>query len=320
MDVRDPDLCPRFVGRWVSGVTIGPSPDRVQMRLLAAGQRPVSNVVDASNYVMLELGKPIHTFDAARRPRRRPTGGPRSSSAARIAGERLETLDHVERELATDMLLIADAEGPIGVAGVMGGATSEVSDATTDVVIESAVFDPVSIRRTAQRLALRSEASSRFEKGQESRLAWIGADRTAQLVAEWAGGSVAPGRVDTAPRRSRALAGRLPPGAGQPAPGHRARRPTEQRALLARVGIETEPAAADEAVTVALRPEPVVVDAGHATRRSRAIVPTWRRDVVIEADVAEEIARVRGYELVPSVTPAHGHAGVPARRRSRCGS
>jgi phenylalanyl-tRNA synthetase beta chain len=310
VDVRDPDLCPRFVGRWVSGVTVGPSPDHVQMRLLAAGQRPVSNVVDASNYVMLELGKPIHTFDATA-VHAGADGRPTIVVRRAIAGERLETLDHVERELATDMLLIADAEGPIGVAGVMGGATSEISDATTDVVIESAVFDPVSIRRTAQRLALRSEASSRFEKGQESRLAWIGADRTAQLVAEWAGGSVAPGRVDTAP--------------GDPGPSRVVFRPGrvnrllgtdlatgDQRALLARVGIESEPAAADETVTVALRPEAVVVDAG-TDEAIAAIVPTWRRDVVIEADVAEEIARVRGYELVPSVTP---DTGMPAYRPS----
>ncbi len=198
VDVRDPALCPRFVGRWVSGVTIGPSPDHVQMRLLAAGQRPVSNVVDASNYVMLELGKPIHTFDAAAV---HPGPDGRATIVVRRAaeGERLETLDHVERRLAGDMLLIADPVGAIGIAGVMGGAASEVSEATTDVVIESAIFDPVSVRRTAQRLALRSEASSRFEKGQEVRLARIGADRAAQLVRAWAGGVVAAGRVDTAP-------------------------------------------------------------------------------------------------------------------------
>ena len=223
-----------------------------------------------------------------------------------LAGERLETLDHVERELTDEMLLIADRDGPIGIAGVMGGATSEVSDATTDVAIESAIFDPVSIRRTAQRLALRSEASSRFEKGQEPRLARIGADRTAQLVQEWAGGVVARGRVDTAP--------------DEPGPSRVTFRPArinrllgtelsadEQRDLLSRVGIETEPAPG-EPVTVALRPEPLIVDApaaapGEAPATLAALVPTWRRDVSIEADVAEEIARVRGYELTPSVTP-----------------
>src|SRR5262249_23629461 len=158
------------------------------------GQRPVSNVVDASNYVMLELGKPIHTFDAAA-VHAGPDG--RATIVVRRAtdGERLETLDHVERTLGPDTLLIADPVGAIGMAGVMGAAASEVSDGTTDVVVESAIFDPVSVRRTAQRLALRSEASGRFEKGQEVRLARLGADRTAQLIHEWAGGDVATGRV-----------------------------------------------------------------------------------------------------------------------------
>ncbi|OGO55891.1 MAG: phenylalanine--tRNA ligase subunit beta [Chloroflexi bacterium RBG_16_72_14] len=299
VDVRDPDLCTRFVGRWVSGVTVGPSPDHVQMRLLAAGQRPVSNVVDASNYVMLELGKPIHTFDAAAV---HAGADGRATVVVRRAtdGERLETLDHVERVLAPDMLLIADPVGVLGLAGVMGGATSEVSQATTDVVIESAVFDPVSIRRTAQRLSLRSEASSRFEKGQEARLARLGADRTAQLVRAWAGGEIAPGRLDTAPSepgRSRV--------AFRPARINRLLGTSlgsdEQRELLSRVGIETE-AAADVPVVVALQPEVLSV-APEADGAITALVPTWRRDIAIEADVAEEIARVRGYELVPSVTP-----------------
>ena len=310
VDVRDPDLCTRFVGRWVSGVTVGPSPDRVQMRLLAAGQRPVSNVVDASNYVMLELGKPVHTFDAA--AVHAGADGRATIVVRRAAvGERLETLDHVQRDLTPDMLLIADGEGPIGLAGVMGGATSEVSEATSDVVIESAVFDPVSIRRTAQRLALRSEASSRFEKGQEHRMARIGADRTAQLVREWAGGTIASGRVDTAPE--------------EPGPSRVAFRPArinrllgtqlsadDQRGLLARVGIETQPAAIDQTVIVALRPEPLTVTAGPDSALV-ALVPTWRRDVAIEADLAEEVARVRGYELVPSVTP---HTSMPPFRPS----
>ncbi len=300
VDIRDPELCTRFVGRWVSGLTVGPSPDWVQMRLLAAGQRPISNVVDASNYVMLELGKPIHTFDAAA-VSAGPDGRPAIVVRRAVEGERLETLDHVDRELGAETLLIADSRGPIGIAGVMGGANSEVSGATTDVVVESAVFDPVSVRRTAFRLALRSEASSRFEKGQEARLARIGADRTAQLLHEWAGGVIAPGRVDTAPDEP-----------GRPRVTFRPARINrllgtelavdEQRELLARVGVETEPAAQGDQVAIALTPErlSVVPEQGTAVT---ALVPTWRRDIAVEADVAEEIARVRGYELVPSVTP-----------------
>jgi phenylalanyl-tRNA synthetase beta chain len=300
VDVQEPAVCTRFVARWVSGVTVGPSPDRVQMRLLAAGQRPISNVVDASNYVMLELGKPIHTFDAAA-VHAGPDGRPTIVVRRAHDREPLETLDHVTRTLTEDTLLIADPHGPIGIAGVMGGAASEVSDATRDVVVESAVFDAVSIRRTAQRLALRSEASSRFEKGQETRMARIGADRTSLLLAEWAGGTIASGRVDTA--------------RDEPSPSRVAFRPArvnrllgtalsadEQRALLARVGVETEHAATGEQVVVALQPERLAVE-GDANATFAALVPTWRRDIAIEADIAEEIARVHGYELVPSVTP-----------------
>ncbi len=300
VDVRDPDLCPRFVGRWVSGVTVGPAPDRVQMRLLAAGMRPISNVVDASNYVMLELGKPIHTFDAA--PVVAGADGRATIVVRRAAaGEQLETLDHVERDLDPDTLLIAGLDGPLAIAGVMGGAASEVSDSTTDVIIESAIFDPVSIRRTARRHALRSEASSRFEKGQEPRLARLGADRTAELIQAWAGGTVAAGRIDTAPV--------------EPGPSRVAFRPervsrllgvalsaADQQDLLGKVGIETVAPLGTAQVTVALEPQPLVVEAAPGTSLS-ALVPTWRRDILVEADLAEEIARVRGYELVPSVTP-----------------
>lgn len=312
VEVDEPSLCTRFVGRYVAGVTVGPSPELVQRRLLAAGQRPVSNVVDVSNYVMLELGKPIHTFDAAA-----VHGGTIVVRLAR-AGERLETLDHVQRDLDPETLLIADREGVLGIAGVMGGATSEISATTTDVVVESAVFDPVSIRRTAFRYALRSEASLRFEKGQEHRLARLGADRTARLIQEWAGGTVAAGAVDTAP--------------DEPAPGRVAFRPTrvdrllgspipadEQRALLARVGVETEAASTGTRIVVATEPKPLVVDPGDVAAYV-AIVPSWRRDLVVEADVAEEVARVRGYERVPEVlpdTPMPSYRRPPLRTRDR---
>jgi phenylalanyl-tRNA synthetase beta chain len=299
VDVQEPDLCTRFVGRWVSGTAIGPSPDRVQMRLQAAGMRPVSNVVDASNYVMLELGKPTHTFDGA-------AVHDRTIIVRRAApGERLETLDHVERVMGPETLVIADPRGPIGIAGVMGGAESEIGEGTTEIAIESAVFDPVSIRRTGHCFGLRSEASLRFEKGQESRLARIGADRVAQLILEWAGGEVAQGRVDTAPVE--------PDRARLPFRPARVRRllgadipAAEQRALLERVGIETEESSAGAgdrpAITVAVEPMPLVVEPG-TDEVLVALVPTWRRDLAIEADLAEEVARVRGYETTPSHLP-----------------
>jgi phenylalanyl-tRNA synthetase beta chain len=295
VEVEDPRLCSRFVGRWVSGVRIGPSPDRVQMRLLAAGMRPVSNVVDASNYVMLELGKPIHTFDAAGVHDRR--------IVVRTArpGEQLETLDHVTRSLTPDTLLIADPAGPLAIAGVMGGAASEIGPGTTEVIIESAIFDPISIRRTGQHYALRSEASLRFEKGQEPRLARIGADRCAQHVAAWAGGTVAPGRVDTAPTEPTETRVAFRPARVNRLLGTTLA-PAEQQALLGRVGVATESPTDAPAVVISAGSRPLTVAAA-AGETLLAVVPTWRRDIAIEADIAEEIARVRGYELVPAMLP-----------------
>ncbi|MDL2334857.1 MAG: phenylalanine--tRNA ligase subunit beta, partial [Chloroflexota bacterium] len=276
VQVADDKLCPRFVGRWVDGLKVGPSPLKIQLRLGAAGMRPVSNAVDASNYVMLELGKPIHVFNAATVP-----GGKIIVRAAR-AGERLETLDHVERTLTPEALLIAGEGGPLGLAGVMGGAGSEVTDTTTDVIVESAVFDPVSIRRTAFRYGLRSEASLRFEKGQEPRLARVGADRTAQLLAEWAGGRVAQGVVDTNPT------------------DHEPRRVSFRPAKVSKL-LGAEISAADMKAALA-RVEIATQDGADAASLT-AVVPSHRRDIEIEEDVAEEVIRVIGYETLTPRLP-----------------
>jgi phenylalanyl-tRNA synthetase beta chain len=294
VEVQAADLCSRFVARYVDQVSVGPSPLKVQLRLAAAGMRPVSNVVDASNYVTLEMGKPIHTFDAA------AVRDGRIVVRRAHPGERIETLDHVQRELSPDDLLIADPAGALGIAGVMGGASSEVGDGTTAVAIESAIFDPVAIRRTAQRHALRSEASQRFEKGQEWRLAGLGADRTAQLLAAWAGGRPAVGVIDTSPV--------------EPPPARVAFRPTrvnrllgarldtgQIRDILARAEISTEEAGREEQVPVIASDPPLLVAAGEALV---AIVPSHRRDLAIEADVAEEVARLHGYEQLPVALPA----------------
>jgi len=269
VEVADKKLCSRFVGRYVDDLKIGPSPLRVQLRLQAAGMRPVSNAVDASNYVMLELGKPIHVFDAGV-----VSGGQIIVRPAR-EGEKLETLDHAQRTLTPDTLVIADSGGPIGIAGVMGGAGSEVSASTTAAIIESAVFDAVSIRRTAFRYGLRSEASLRFEKGQEPRLARVGADRTAQLLAEWAGGRVATGVVDTNPVEEEPR--RVP------------FRPARVSRLLGQ-----EFAAAD--MKAALERVEITVEGKDDAVSLTAVVPTHRRDIEIEEDVAEEVVRVIGYE------------------------
>lgn len=276
VQVEDAKLCSRFVGRWVDGLKIGSSPLKIQLRLGAAGMRPVSNAVDASNYVMLELGKPIHVFNAATVP-----GGKVIVRAAK-AGEKLETLDHVERTLTPEVLLICGEGGPLGLAGVMGGAGSEVTDTTTDVIVESAVFDPVSIRRTAFRYGLRSEASLRFEKGQESRLARVGADRTAQLLAEWAGGRVAMGVVDTNPNDDE--------------PKRVSFRPAKVSRLL---GAEIS---ADDMKAALARVE-IATESGADGASLTAVVPSHRRDIEIEEDVAEEVIRVIGYETLSPRLP-----------------
>lgn len=276
VEVADRRLCPRFVARHADGVSVRSSPLRVQLRLSAAGMRPVSNVVDASNYVMLELGKPIHTFDAAA-----VSGGTIVVRPARD-GETLETLDHVTRTLSADTLVIADAGGPLGIAGVMGGAQSEVSGSTSAVIIESAVFDPVSIRRTAQRYGLRSEASLRFEKGQESRLARVGADRTAQLLADWAGARIAVGAVDSNPVEEEPRRVSFRPARVNRILGS-ALKENEMAAELERVGIAAEPGETDDDMV--------------------AVVPLHRRDITIEEDVAEEIIRLRGYDALTPTLP-----------------
>ena len=296
VDVADPDLCPVFVGRYVEGVTVGPSPWAVQKRLIAAGVRPISNVVDATNYVLMELGKPIHAFDA--------DAVVDSHIVVRRAeaGERLETLDHIDRELTADTLLIADPSGPLAIAGVMGGASSEVGDGTTNVIIESAIFDPVSVRRTALRYSLRSEASLRFEKGQEHRMARLGADRTAALILEWGGGRVAVGVVDTQPdapeqtripfrpaRVTRLLGGDIST--------------VEQRSLLDRVGIRTEAAVLGDTIPVIAGHDPLHVAPAGPREAIVALVPGHRRDLAIEADIIEEVARLHGYEMLTGQLP-----------------
>ncbi len=293
--IEEPDLCSRFVARWLSDVRVAPSPEAIQIRLQAAGMRPISNVVDASNYVMLELGKPTHAFDAGH-----VRDGQLIVRRAR-AGEHLETLDHVQRELVTDDLVVADPGAALGIAGIIGGASSEVSDRTTAVIIESAIFDPVAIRRTGQRYGLRSEASLRFEKGQEFRLARIGADRVAGLIADWAGATVAPGRADSA--------------ASEPAASRVAFRPArvnrllgtnldvaEQRTILGRAGIGTDAPIGPLSVRVSAEPQPLAVEAAPGDAIV-AVVPSWRQDLEIETDLSEEIARIIGYEQIPAILP-----------------
>ncbi|HXG42159.1 MAG TPA: phenylalanine--tRNA ligase subunit beta [Dehalococcoidia bacterium] len=274
--VEAPDLCPRYVAAVVTGVRIGPSPDWMQRRLEAAGLRPINNVVDITNYVMLEMGQPLHAFDLHKLEGR--------CIVVRRArqGETLKLLDGSEAQLHPHMLVIADAERPVAVAGVMGGANSEVDEGTTAVLLESATFFGPSIRRTAQALKLRTEASLRFEKGLSPFLPIHAARRAVRLMVELCDGKAARGLIDIFPGRRRPptvclTAERLRRVLGMEVP-----REEVERALGAlgfRVGWR--------------RPATYVVTP-----------PYWRTDVRIADDVAEEVARVVGYDRIPSVLRA----------------
>ena len=309
LSVDDPGLAPRVVLRVVDGVKVGAAPDAVQMRLKAAGLRSISNVVDATNYIMLELGKPTHAFD------RRAVG---AKIHVRLAkrGETLETLDHVSRSLDGSDLVIADERGALALAGVMGGASSEVGDQTNSVIIESAVFAPTSIRRSAQRHSLRSEASHRFERGQELDLATVAAEQVAALISAWAGGSVRAGSLDSDPKAIGTLRAlpfrpaRIRSLIGIEIPNEK------QASLLASIGIQCSDATATSPVQVTKK-RTVKVEKGSLLL---ATVPAWRRDIEFEADIAEEVARLYGYDQIVPTLPGRdlpGYRPQPTALRDR---
>jgi phenylalanyl-tRNA synthetase beta chain len=277
VDVLDPDLCPRYTARVVQGVRMGPSPEWMAERLTAAGMRPINNVVDVTNYVMLEMGQPLHAFDYDK-----VTDHHIIVRRAK-AGERITTLDGVDRALTPEMLLITDPTGPNVIAGIFGGERCEVSGTTTSVILEAAHFNPRSIRRTSTAIALRTESSSRFEKNLDVSLTERAIDRAAQLLAELAGGTVAPGRVDFYP---------------QPVAPRTIEFDTAQVEWL--TGMSVPPSEAEQAlVALGFDAVPKKDD-----RWLRVGVPTWRPDVVESADLVEEVARVVGYERIPSTIPS----------------
>jgi phenylalanyl-tRNA synthetase beta chain len=274
--VEAPDLCARYCARIVRGVTVGSSPLPIRLRLRRAGMRPINAVVDATNYVMLERGQPLHAFDWERLADRRIV------VRRATGGERLVTLDGVERVLEPTDLVIADGRGPVAIAGVMGGEHSEVTAATRVLVLESAFFAPGAIRRTSRRLALPSQAAYRFERRVDPAMVPEAADAVATLVARLAGGKVAPGMVEDAP------------GAADLAPPAIRLRPRRVVALLgARVG-RGEIARHLRAL-------------GATTRTSDdALVvtpPSFRGDLRIEEDLVEELARLTGYDRLPAAVP-----------------
>jgi phenylalanyl-tRNA synthetase beta chain len=273
------DACPRYVARVIRSVSAGRSPLLIQARLTAAGMRPISAVVDATNFVMLETGQPLHGFDLAL------VAGPKIEVRRAHEGERLVTLDDLERTLASEDLLICDAEKAVAIGGIMGGATSEVSDATRDVLLESAYFTRTGILRSARRLDLHTEASHRFERGTDPEGLESAAARCAALIAEWTGGTVLRGLAEagsTPQRRSVSV------------------RPSRVSALL---GYEVAPAAAAE----------VFARLGFAVRedsdRLDVEIPGYRVDLEREVDLIEEVVRLQGYDRVGSTLPRSSRAG-----------
>jgi phenylalanyl-tRNA synthetase beta chain len=288
------DGCPRYVARVIRGLGEGTTPIRAQARLTACGMRPISAVVDATNYAMLELGQPLHAFDLHR------LAGPGIVVRRAAEGEPLRTLDGVDRTMTDGDLLICDVERPVAIAGVMGGATSEVNDDTVDVLLESACFTRTGVLRTARRLDLHTEASHRFERGTDPEGLEAGADRGAQLMAAWAGGSVARGLAED---------GSAPPRR------HVSIRPSRASALLA----YDVPRSDVEGVFDRLR---MTHDASGGDdgdgERVDVEVPGYRVDIEHEVDLIEEVARVLGYDRIGTHVPPTGQAGgVPAGYRFR---
>jgi phenylalanyl-tRNA synthetase beta chain len=272
VEIVDPDLCPRYVAALIEGVKIGPSPQWLQDRVNAAGLRPINNVVDITNYVMLEIGQPLHAFDFARLK-----GGKIVVRRAR-PDEKLTLLDGSDRALSPDMLVIADGEDAVALAGVMGGENSEVAETTTTILLESANFAPSNIRRTSVALKARTDASIRFEKGLSRQLPIIAAQRATKLMVEIARGKAAEGFIDVFPGKEKDVRVTL----------------TQER-LQRVLGVEL-PTSQVRKVLDGLGFACRWVPPDHFIVR----VPYWRTDVTIADDVIEEVARILGYDEMPT--------------------
>jgi phenylalanyl-tRNA synthetase beta chain len=286
--IEAPERCARYAAAIVRGVTVGPSPLRVRARLHVLAVRAISNIVDATNLALYEWGYPTHAFDLDR------VRGRRLVIRLAADGERMHTLDGVERALTSDDLLICDGEGPVAIAGVMGGATSEIRSTTRDVLIECAWFDPRSVRRTARRLGLHTDASHRFERGVDPGAVPAVVGRVSALVRELAGGEAGAYAIDVHPRSH--------------ARAHVQLRGDRLRGLLGDSEASLEQAAP---ILRGLGCEVVVGQALDVT------VPSWRPDLLREVDLIEEIARVRGYDRIPSIVPnvRPSVTGTPPRVR-----
>lgn len=282
VEILDPDLCPRYAARVVRGVKVEPSPKWLADRLESIGQRPVNNIADITNYVMFEMNQPTHAFDldllhGRRIVVRRP-----------LAGEQITTLDGLTRELSPEMLVIADADRAVAIAGVMGGADTEISEQTRDVLIESAYFNPASIRHTARVLGMDTEASYRFARGADYEAQVRAADRVTQMITEIAGGQVLKDAIDVYPASITRDPVFLRESRTERLTGLKV---TIERAAEILRGLEFD----------------VELNAGE--KHLRAVAPSFRVDVSREEDLVEEVARHVGYDLVEVTLPAWSGAG-----------
>ncbi len=305
--IEDPEGCPRYSALRLVGVEVRPSPQWLAHRLEAAGMRPISNVVDATNYVLWELGQPLHAFD-----HRLIVGGHIIVRRA-VAGEKLVTIDGSEHVLSEADLVIADPKGAIALAGIMGGQESELRERTTDVLMESAHFNPTMIRRTAQRLGMSTEASYRFERYVDPNLTLPALARVARIIMEIAAGAVGAPALDVRAREFPPEPVVLRPARTNYVLGT-ALSTDEQIALLERLGLEVEPEKPEPAAGVEpdrLRAHP---DRVQAAERLAVSVPTRRPDLEREIDLIEEIAIVHGYNNLPTTLPRQiTGAGVRTR-------
>ena len=292
VEIADPDLCYRYTASLITGIKIGPSPQWLQDALIKAGQRPINNVVDITNYVMLEYGQPLHAFDFDAVKAR--------TIIVRAArpGEALLTLDGERRTLNPPMLTIADTTDAVGLAGVMGGASTEMHEGTTSVLLESANFDPVNTRRTRSTLGINTGASYRFERGIRAELAPLGLRRATQLVLQIAGGAAAKGIIDLYPGRKEPPAVKI------------------SRSRLRQVlGVDLSMAKVEQVLNSlgfqrAKEPEGIIdlieaAEAAPSPERDSIMwmkAPYWRSDIAIEVDLVEEVARIVGYDAVPTTT------------------
>jgi len=269
IDIEDPQGCPRYVGRVVRNVSIGPSPEWLQRRLQAVGQRPINNVVDVTNYVLQELGQPLHAFDLAK------LSDDRIVVRRARPGEKMETLDEIDRELTEEILVIADGQKAVALAGIMGGADSEVSATTTDILLESAYFDPTRVRRGKSLLDMQTEAAMRFERGADWEMAPLAIDRAAQLIAAMAGGEIAPEQLDVFPN------------------------PPQLSRTSARISRVNQLLSTDlDGAAICRTLELLGCQVEQEDDLVRAVPPSYRPDLLREADLIEEVGRMYGYDRI----------------------